>query len=78
MSGPAINARVSYKSFAGDTWSAIVTAMPIPGFVDLDVEMPGVKEPYHLSAIRWYDDPLEKSPGARPRAIVDSAEDIDG
>lgn len=62
---------VCYQSLAGDTWNAVVTALPVPGFVDIDVELPGLKEPYHLSAVRWYDDARAVAPGARPRAAVD-------
>jgi len=65
---PAVNECVAYQSFAGDTWSAVVTNVRLDGkFVDLDIEMPGTKEPWPLKAIRWYDDPKEPLPGARPK-----------
>ncbi len=65
---PAINERVTYRSFAGDIWSAMVTNVRLDGkLVDLDVDMPGGKGPWPLKAVRWYDDPKEPLPGARPK-----------
>lgn len=64
---PVLNERVAYRSFAGDTWDAVITGVPAPGFVDVDLSGPGLKEPYHLRAVRWYDDVLDERPGARPR-----------
>ena len=68
---PSVNERVAYRSFAGDTWEAVVTSVWADGkIVDIDVEMPGGKEPFSLRAIRWYDDPSEPLPGARPKVFA--------
>jgi hypothetical protein len=69
---PSVNERVAYRAFSGDTYEAVVTAVwhevGAQNFrVDIDVTIPGVKEPWPLKAIRWYDDPKEPLPGARPR-----------
>jgi hypothetical protein len=68
---PAVNEHVVYRSFAGDTWDAVVTNVWAGGGrVDIAVEIPDSKEPlgtFVLTAIRWYDDPKEPLPGARPK-----------
>ncbi len=64
---PAINARVAYRSFGGDTWDAVIRNIRLGGFVDIDLSGPGLKEPYELHGIRWYDDPENPNPGARPK-----------
>lgn len=58
---------VAYRSFAGETWDAKITNVRPAGFVDIEISGPGLREPMSLTAIRWYDDPAEKAPGARPR-----------
>ena len=77
---PIVNERVAYRSFAGDVWDAVVTNVwdlrdvgsrssgRGVGYIDIDIVLPGGKEPWPLKAIRWYDDPAEKCPGARPMA----------
>jgi hypothetical protein len=64
---PAKGDPVSYRSFVGDCWDAVVTAVRPNGFVDVELSGPGLKEPYALTAVRWSDDPASTMPGARPR-----------
>ena len=62
-------AEIAYRSFAGDTYEAIVVNVDAKR-VDINVLVPGMKADdgkMFLRAIRWYDDPKEPSPGARPR-----------
>ena len=61
---------VAYKSFAGETWDAVVLAVRSPGHVDIVVSGSGLTEPMELHAIRWSDDPDAPLPGARPRKAV--------
>ena len=58
---------VSYRSFGGDLYDAIITGIRPAGFVDVDLTGPHLKEPYALTGVRWSDDPESKLPGARPK-----------
>jgi len=58
---------VAYRSFAGETWAATVLAIHATGHVDIAVTGPGLTEPMELHAIRWYEDPDDNRPGARPQ-----------
>ena len=61
---------IAYRSFAGETYDAEVVEVG-DHHVDINVVIPGQKDEdgkMFLRAIRWYDDPDEKSPGARPKA----------
>ena len=63
----AINDAVAYRSMGGDTYDATVTRVRDAGFVDVELTGPFLKEPFALTAVRWYDDPDEPRSGARPR-----------
>jgi hypothetical protein len=64
---PAINESCIYRSMAGEPWEATITAIGPEGFVSVSLTGPFLKEPFALTAVRWYDDPDEPRSGARPR-----------
>jgi hypothetical protein len=70
---PAKGDTVVYRSFAGDVYDAEVIELGADGRVDVEVTIPGLKAEngkMRLRAIRWYDDPKEPSPGARPKVAA--------
>jgi hypothetical protein len=62
--------KVAYRSFAGETYDAVILKLRPPKHVDVSIIGPGLVEPMELHAIRWFDDPDEPSPGARPRRLL--------
>ena len=67
--------RIAYRAIAGDTYDAtIVAVLPVTGIaiqrVDVAVHIPGVSEPWPLSAVVWSDDPADPQPGARPLGLT--------
>ena len=42
-----------YRCLAGDVYKAIVTGLPAPGFVNIDVQAQGTDKPVPLRAVRW-------------------------
>lgn len=51
MSDFKIGDRVRYRSFAGDIFDATVTGLRPSGFLDLDIDVPGNREPFHTTAV---------------------------
>ena len=52
--------KVQYRSIAGDDYPATVIAVRASGFYDIDVDIPGVSDPWPLKAIRM--ERLTKAP----------------
>lgn len=42
---------VHYRAFAGDLYEATVTGVRPSGFLDLDIDVPGNREPFHTTAV---------------------------
>ena len=61
--------RCAYRAYAGDVYDALIAKVHPDSRVDLVIDIPGRKDkdPFIIRAIRWYDDPSELLPGARPR-----------
>lgn len=47
----------SFRAMCGSVYEAVITGVPVPGYVDLDVTIPGCKDGLALRAIRWADGP---------------------
>jgi hypothetical protein len=79
VGGPEMVARgdkVRYRTFAGDIYDAVVSGVSGNGRrVDLDIVIPGVREPFSLRAIRWSDDPDAVSSCAIASIVASSARD---
>jgi hypothetical protein len=57
--------RVRYRSLAGDVYDATVTGVRGNGMVDLDIDVPGCREPFPATAV---PDRLAASPASAPAA----------
>jgi hypothetical protein len=70
---PAKGDVVCYRSFAGDTWDAVVTNVRDDGLVDIDVSIPGCEDGFALHAIRFAERP-ERYTCAWPKEASDAEE----
>lgn len=63
----AVGDLVSYRALAGGVYRAKVTAVMPGGLLGLEIELPGVKEPFGRTRVPWSDTPTGARGVAFPR-----------
>lgn len=48
---------VSYRALAGDVYPAVVTSVDAEGLLGLEINLPGVREPFGRTRVKWSDQP---------------------
>lgn len=59
---------VSYRALAGAIFPAIITAVRTDGLLDIEVQLPGVKDAFGRTKVRWFDDTTLERGVCMPKA----------
>jgi hypothetical protein len=62
---------VSYRALAGGIYPAVVSRVGPDGLLEIDVQLPGVKDAFGRTRVKWYDEKVAERGVCFPKETAD-------